>query len=101
MCGNMYLEKTANWGKPSPFTRAGFLFDSTEQGQKIMTVLPGSPAEVAGLKVGDLVTRIDGKVPGDDINEPAFLQAPGTVVHLTVKRGNSTQWVEITLKNML
>jgi predicted aspartyl protease len=99
--GNLYLEKNANWGEPGIFSRAGILLDPTEQGQQVMTVLPGSPGEAAGLAVGDIITRIDGKPPGDDPDEPAFLQAEGTVVHITVKHGDTDREMQVTLKNLL
>ena len=99
--GDLYLEKNVHWGEPGVFNRAGIALDPTEQGQMIMTVLPGSPGEAAGLVVGDLITRIDGKPPGDDPEEPAFLQAVGTVVHITVKRGNIDRETKVTLKNVL
>lgn len=101
MRGVFYLEKNANWGKPDIFNRAGIVVDPTDDGQKVMTVLPGSPAESAGIAAGDLITRIDGRAPDDDINDHAFLQPEGTRVALTVKRGDSVRDVELTLKNLL
>jgi len=101
MRGAMYLEKNANWGKPVIFNRAGIVVDPVEGGQKVMTVLPGGPAESAGIAVGDLITRIDGCPPADDINDPAFLQAVGTRVALTVKRGDALRDVQVTLKELL
>ena len=98
--GDLYLDKNVHWGESGVFNRAGIV-DPTEQGQTIMTVLPGSPGEAAGLVVGDLITRIDGKPPGDDPEEPAILQAVGTVVHITVKRGNIDRETKVRLKNVL
>jgi S1-C subfamily serine protease len=86
------------------FNRAGIVIDPTDQGQKIMTVLPGGSGEAAGLKVGDLITGIgekDPAPPGDDPDEPAFLQPVGTVVHLTVKRGDTTQLIDVKLGDVL
>jgi predicted aspartyl protease len=101
MRGAMYLEKNANWGKPVIFNRAGIVVDPIEDGEKVMTVLPGSPAESAGIAVGDLITRIDGRPPADDINDPAFLQPVGTRVGLTVKRGDAVRDVQVTLQELL
>jgi len=101
MRGVFYLEKNANWGKPDVFNRAGLVVDPTGDGQKVMTVLPASPAESAGIAPGDLITRIDGRVPDDDINDRAFLQPEGTRVALTVKRGDAVRDVQLTLKNLL
>ena len=66
-----------------------------------MTVIPGSPAEASGLLVGDLITEIDGRPPKDDVEEPAFLQAPGTVLHLRVERGNDARNIDVSLRDIL
>ena len=74
-----------------------------------MTVLPGGSGEAAGLKVGDLITGIgkpgnggqDPPPPGDDPDEPAFLQPVGTVVHLTIKRGDEVQRIDVKLRDVL
>jgi PDZ domain/Aspartyl protease len=97
----LYLEKNANWDKPMVFNRAGIITDPTDDGQKIMTVLPGSPGEACGLMAGDLITQIDGKPTHDDVEEPGLLQPVGTVVHLTVKRGVTIQKLDVTLKEIL
>jgi hypothetical protein len=101
MRGQLYLEKNANWDKPGIFNRAGIVIDPTENGEKVMTILPGSPAEAAGLAVGDVITKIDGHAPSDDLDDPAFLQPVGTVVRLVVKRGDIEHQFDVTLKDML
>jgi hypothetical protein len=101
MRGAMYLEKNANWGKPEIFNRAGILFDPSEAGQKVMTVLPGSAAESAGIAIGDLITRVDGRAPADDVIDPAYVQPEGTRVNLTVKHGDAVRDVQLTLKDLL
>ena len=97
----LYLEKNANWSKPEVFNRAGIIVDATDAGQKVMTVLPGSPAESAGIAVGDVITQIDGHAPGDEVNDPAFLQPEGARVDLTVKHGNTSRNIQLTLKELL
>jgi len=98
--GKLYLEKNANWG-PVPFNRAGIVVDPQDEGMKVMTVLPGSTGESAGLLAGDLITKIDGKADVDSEDESAFARAPGTVLHLTVKRGESTTEIAVMLKDIL
>jgi putative serine protease PepD len=62
-------------------------------------VLPGSPAEKAGLRGGDIVIAFDGK----SINSPEELivsvrsKNVGDVVSLTYKRNGSERTVSITL----
>jgi hypothetical protein len=101
MRGELYLEKNSNWGEPTVFNRAGALLGAAEPGETVMTVIPGSPAESAGLKVGDVVTAIDGHAPADESEQPAFLQPVGTVVHLSVKRGDTSLQFSLTLRNLL
>ncbi len=68
-------------------------------GAYVKTVDKGSPAEKAGLKMGDIITVIDG-APVDSLSviEAALAQkAPGDVVTLTVYRDRAHSAVEVTL----
>jgi C-terminal processing protease CtpA/Prc len=100
----LYFEKNSNWGKPEVFNRAGIVVDSIQQDQKVMNVLPGSPAEIAGVVVGDIIMRIDGRAPNDNPlqqDDPAFLQPVGTVVHLTIQHGDKIRKIDVTLQDLL
>jgi hypothetical protein len=102
--GVLYFEKNSNWGKPEVFNRAGIVVDSIQQDQKVMNVLPGSPAEIAGVVVGDIIMKIDGRAPNDNPlqqDDPAFLQPVGTVVHLTIQRGDKIRTIDLTLRDLL
>ena len=64
----------------------------------ITSVFPGSPAEAAGLRSGDLISHIDGESVEDwEANDAsrALKGTPNTPVVLTVVRGQST--FEITV----
>lgn len=67
-------------------------------GAKLKTVTPGSPAEKAGLQVGDLVTAVDGK----DVTSVEQLVAVvrsgqvGKEMKLTVVRNGSEESVTVT-----
>jgi hypothetical protein len=99
--GTMYLEKNSNYGKPDIFNRAGLALDYDPDNLKVRTVFPGSPGAKAGLAAGDVITQIDGKPPTDDSMQSAFTEAVGTVLHLTVKRGEKTRTVAVVLKDVL
>lgn len=99
--GNLYLEKNSSWDQPEIFNRAGLITEPEVGGQRIKTVLPGTPGAEAGLQSGDLITKIDGKAPPDDLAIPAFLQPPGTVVRLTIQHGKQTREVSVTLREIL
>lgn len=67
----------------------------------ITSVFPGSPAETAGLRSGDLISHIDGEAVDDwEANEAskALKGTPNTPVVLSIKRGNSTFDVTVIRK---
>jgi Aspartyl protease/PDZ domain len=101
MHGQVYFETTKDSAQPEVFNRAGLIFDSFGHGLQAMTVLPGSPGAQAGIETGDVISAIDGKAPSDEMNQPAFLQPPGTKLQLTVQRGTETRQVTVILKDVL
>ncbi|MBN8726446.1 MAG: trypsin-like peptidase domain-containing protein [Xanthomonadales bacterium] len=70
-----------------------------EQGVMVARVVPGSPADQAGLQPGDLLLRLDGNPILDAIdlrNREAALQ-PGTRAHLEGQHDSAPFAVDITL----
>ena len=69
------------------------------QGAIITQVVPGSPAETAGLKPEDVVVAVDGRPTRDnsDLSRYIASKAPGTTVKLEVIRGGSSKTVSVTL----
>lgn len=87
------------------FDRSGMWVNGVKgQGYKIMDVTKGGAAETAGLKVGDIITTVDGKPAKGPIyairkawrNEPA-----GTVVELGVGSGKDARKVKLVLKDQI
>jgi len=73
--------------------------EGDDLGAKITEVAKDSPAEKAGLKVGDLITALDGK---DLIGYQALVirlrdKKVGDKIKLKYKRGSETKEVEVTL----
>ena len=73
-------------------------------GVLIAAIIVGAPAEKAGLKVGDLITEIDGEsIAGESprlkLQEIVGAKAPGTAINLTVVRGEENLKIEVTLMN--
>lgn len=63
-------------------------------------IMPGSPAEKAGLKDGDVILSIDGRKLTADVSLAHIIQtkAPGDVVTLEVLRDGKTMQVRVTLE---
>ena len=101
MHGKVYFEPTKDSTNPEIFNRAGLIFDSFGHGLQVMTVLPESPGAQAGIQEGDVITAIDGRSPSDEVNQPAFLEPPGTQLHLTVQHGSEVRRVTLMLTNIL
>jgi serine protease Do len=61
-----------------------------------------SPGAKAGLKVGDVITQIDGKEVGDagELQVLVGQQNPGTTIHLQVMRDGKSVAVPVTLEAM-
>jgi membrane-associated protease RseP (regulator of RpoE activity) len=87
------------------FDRSGMWINAVKDGVEVMDVTANGPAQAAGLKVGDVITGVDGKpatsIPLYDLRREWRDQAPGTVVKLTVRRGNATRDVALTLRDQI
>jgi hypothetical protein len=87
------------------FDRSGMWVNGVKGGgYKIMDVTKGGAAEAAGLKVGEIITSVNGKSANTPIyavrkawrNEPA-----GTVVELGVGSGKEARKVKLVLKDQI
>jgi S1-C subfamily serine protease len=70
------------------------------EGSKITSVTPGGPAEKAGLKAGDVLTRIDNQTIGAANPLPQLLRShfrAGQRVTLTYARGNTSTQVQVAI----
>jgi len=68
-------------------------------GAKVIKITGGGPADVAGLKLSDLITKIDGRVIDDATELVVAIRenAPGDQIKVTYKRQGSTNTATITL----
>jgi putative serine protease PepD len=68
-------------------------------GAEIMTVQAGTPASDAGLNAGDVITAVGDRpvTSSTELTAAVRSKAPGDKVTLTVKRGNDTTTVKVTL----
>ena len=69
------------------------------EGAAIAEVRPGTPAAKAGLRAGDVVTKLDGEAitTSDQLRSLVSAHRPGDELELTVKRGDSTLTLDVVL----
>jgi S1-C subfamily serine protease len=70
-----------------------------EEGRCLISqVYPDLPADQAGVKVGDIVTAVDGKeiASFDDLAKKVFFKSPGDKIELTIERNGAT--LQVTAK---
>lgn len=75
------------------------LTENDTNGATIRTVTPGSPAATAGLKPGDVITKIDGTPLQDSTELLARIRShePSDTIVLTVNEGDKSRNVTVTL----
>jgi serine protease Do len=80
-------------------TFLGVEAEDTDQGVKVTRVIEGSPAQKAGMKVGDVVSRAGGKEIAmlSDLRDVVRWHKPGDVLDVEVKRGNEQIDLKATL----
>jgi putative serine protease PepD len=69
-----------------------------DTGAQVSKIVAGSPADKAGLQVGDVVTAFDGKpvTTADDLTALVATYAPGDKATVTIKRNGATKTLDIT-----
>ena len=84
-----HVFEQANADMEGEYDGIGAWVDTTGDYLAIVSPMPGSPAEIAGLKPGDLVIAVDGEDMTDiagDLVIRRVLGPPGSTVRLTVLR---------------
>jgi putative serine protease PepD len=68
-------------------------------GARIGSVRTGTPAAKAGLRAGDVITKVDGVSIGssDELQQAIDARKPGDRITLEVRRGGATRTVHVTL----
>src|SRR5713226_5889862 len=79
-----------------------FFHMDTAVGAVVSQVEPSSPGAKGGLKVGDVITKLDGKEVSDagELQVVVGQKDPGTTIHLQVMRDGQSVTVPVTLEAM-
>lgn len=86
----------------------GFVFEtrSDSAGPKVTAVTPGSPAEKAGLKAGDVITMFNGvrlsglEHPAEELAEQASNLEVGDTVHFEYRRGSEKKQATMVAEDL-
>jgi len=91
--------------KVGAYDRSGLALGHTRDGFRVAGVTARGPARQAGIEIGDLITEVNGKpaasIPLQKVTAMLRHKPPGTVVHLTLKRGTHLRHVAITLRDQI
>jgi putative serine protease PepD len=72
---------------------------SNQSGAQVQSIVSGGPADQAGIRTGDVITRIDGERVGEpsDVTQALSDDSPGRVVAVEIQRDGSSVTVRATL----
>jgi putative serine protease PepD len=72
---------------------------ASDSGARVTSVEANGPAAAAGLRVGDVITKLDGRPVGEPGDLIALVRkyAPGSVVSVEYRRGSARQTASVTL----
>ncbi|QSQ21975.1 aspartyl protease family protein [Pyxidicoccus parkwayensis] len=89
----------------SRFDRAGIWVNQADGGVQVMDVAPGSPAEEAGLKVGDLITQLDGQPVAaqslSDVRRSLKLLPVGVAVRIDFTRAGVPKTARLVPRDLI
>jgi hypothetical protein len=101
----VWLEPGTRYRDRDAFTRSGLMLGWSPGRMEALSVLPGSPAEKAGIREGDEVVAVAGRATGEwpaGALESALEDGPdGREVRVTVKHDGREQVRVMRLKEML
>ncbi len=101
----MYLKQNKNHNEPMNYDRSGLWINQEGENFVVKALMPRGPADRAGLKVGDVITAVNGKPSsGLSLSESRILLrngAPGSQVRLVLSKGAHARTVRLVLQRLI
>ena len=101
----MLLEKSSDFARVDSYDRAGVWMGQEAHGFFAVDVVPGGPADVAGIRKGDRLLEIDGvstsKLVLPEVREKIRRGTPGSLVTILVEHDGVQRLVEIQLRDLV
>jgi hypothetical protein len=101
----MLLEKSTDFARVDSYDRAGVWMGQDGQNFFAVDVIPGGPADEAGIKKGDRILEIDGvataKLILPDVRERMRRGKPGSRVKIVIERDGVRRVVEVQLRDLV
>jgi hypothetical protein len=99
------FEKNDHYGAPSNFDRVGLWLGQDSAGFTVVDVVSGSPADIAGIKVGDDILAIDGRSAATldlvEVREEFRNDPAGKKMQLKVESGATVREIVVTLRELV
>ena len=98
------FEPNSHSADPAGENRTGINVDPNAPNALVADVVPGSPAALAGIKIGDVIESVDGRVVPHDVTSPLldpFRQPAGTRLRLRLRSGQTTRTVTLVLRDLV
>src|SRR5581483_7089040 len=101
----MIFERNRSYGRHDTWDRAGMWLGQDGDQYRVVDVIAGSPAEVAGIKIDDRVLAIDGTSIANlvlsDVRQRMRTELPGTAVTLQIESAGLSRTVVIKLRDLV
>ena len=99
------FQKNRHFGKRSTFDRVGVWLGQDSAGFRVIDVVAGSPADIAGIKSGDAVLAIDGKSTQSldltNVRERFRSDPVGSKLQLRVQSGADVKDIVLSLRELV
>jgi hypothetical protein len=96
-----HLTPNSHFREPFDYSYSGLGLLATATDIRVTDVVPGSPADIAGLKVDDVVVGLENNISNNMNVYKSLLQQQGSKVRLIIKRNGELMEKKMTIKSIL